>query len=104
MNQTILNHQQCVRILEKFYGFDNPQTAHAYSSLSLFYYTAKETEKAFAAQLKSLYIFNLIGGEFVRDFFWIFGKLIFLYSILNVQWSLLILLWCTKILKSNNLP
>ena len=69
MTQTIANHQQCVRILEKFYGFDNPQTAHAYSSLSLFYYTAKETEKAFAAQLKSLYIFNLIGGEFVKIFF-----------------------------------
>jgi len=65
MVQTIANHEQCVRILEKFYGFDNPQTAHAYSSLSLFYYTAKEPEKAFAAQLKSLYIFNLIGGEFV---------------------------------------
>lgn len=65
MGQTIANHKQSVRILEKFYGFDNPQTAHAYTSLSLFYYTAKDQDKAFEALLKSLYLFNLIGGEFV---------------------------------------
>ena len=65
MTQTIANHKQSVRILEKFYGLDNPQTAHAYSSLSLFYYTAKEQDKAFNSLLKSLFLFNIIGGEFV---------------------------------------
>ena len=65
INQAIVNHKQSVKILEKFYGFDNAQTAHGYSSLALLHYYAKQYDKAFACLLKSLYIFNIIGGEFV---------------------------------------
>lgn len=85
MAQAIATHKQSVKILEKFYGFDNPQTAHAYSSLSLFYYTAKETDKAFAALLKSLYIFNIIGGEFHPDCSMIFTNLALMYQDVDKQ-------------------
>lgn len=68
MNQAIAYHIQSVKTLEKLYGIDNPQTAHAYSSLALFYYSAKQTSEAFDFMLKSLYSFTIIGGEFVRTF------------------------------------
>jgi len=66
MNQAITYHIQSVKTLEKLYGVDNPQTAHAYSSLALFYYSAKQTKEAFEYMFKSLYSFNLVGGEFVN--------------------------------------
>ena len=66
MSQAIINHKQGIKILEKFYGFDNAQTAHGYFSLSLLHFHAKQYDKAFVSILKSLYIFNVIGGELVN--------------------------------------
>jgi Tetratricopeptide repeat len=75
MNQAILYNKQSARVLEKLYGVDNPQTAHAYSTLALLYYTNKNHQKAFDYMLKSLYVFNTVGGEFVSlyHFFHIFS-------------------------------
>jgi hypothetical protein len=42
---------------------DSQQTAHSFYTLALFYYGAKETDKALKHMYKSLYIFNLIAGE-----------------------------------------
>lgn len=76
IKQAILYHKQSIRILEKLYGVDNPHTGQAYTTLGFFYFSQKKYQKAFDNMLKSLFVFNMIGGEFVNQMsFLIFSTL-----------------------------
>ncbi len=66
--QAVIFQKQSVKTYEKFFGIDHPLTAHALSSLGLFYFQLKNFDKAFKNTIRSLFLTNLIGGEAVEKF------------------------------------
>jgi hypothetical protein len=54
-----------VKLTEKTYGVDDPNTVSAFTDLARFYYEMDSLDRTQSCLLSGLYLADLVGGSFV---------------------------------------